>query len=136
MGKQINFEYNKKEYTADLGIALCFCKNVSKIGCFHNHELLQRGGTHLDAIKDRIMKHFDWMIGDDIGKEYGFDDILKHLVLLVETKCVDTMSSWENATQETLNNVMITDMAFDVIDGEFGHYLKENRDSILSIIKE
>lgn len=41
----------------------------------------------------------------------------------------------ENATQKAITNKMITDMASDLIDGDFGCYLKQNYDAILDILK-
>lgn len=41
----------------------------------------------------------------------------------------------ENATQKAITNRIITDMASDLIDDDFGYYLKENHDAILDILK-
>lgn len=143
--------YNHREYCAKVKLVFGFAKDASHIRCLHNYRELEYGGHHLDAVKEQLLRYINWEFAWDLkaeaspndedsdGLESGFtlsfDDIKENILLILETNCTQYASMYVNATQKAIKNRMIADMAHDLIDKEFGYYLKQNQEAIRCILK-
>lgn len=119
--------YDRAEYRAEAKIALYFCRDAASVTCLHNHSALT-GGTHLQAVTEKLQQYMSWSFGD------AAEELLQHLVLVLETKCDAHMTRWANGAQTALNNRMLTDMAEDLIGEDFRQYLKEHRGAIEALL--
>ena len=144
--------YNYREYEAKVKIVLGFVKDSSNTICLHNYRKLEYGGYHLDAVKEQMLHYinweFIWDFRDDSSSndednyysrrrfELSFDDIKDNIVLIIETNCTQYASNYVNATKKAIKNRMITDMAHDLISGDFQYYLKQNHEAIFDILKD
>lgn len=118
--------YDRREYTAVVKVAVCFCKEERLVRCFHNRRALTNGGLHLDSVNVILTQYARWMLGDV--------DLAKHLVLLVETRCDGFATRWVDATRTALANPMIADMTADTLDEDFRYYLKSNKEQISAML--
>lgn len=141
--------YNFKDYDAKIKVVIGFAENASKLICLHNSRELEYGGEHLDALKKRLMHYinweFIWDFKDDASPEdennyhsrrrfeLSFDDIKDVIVLILETDCPPKATRFINESRKSIENHMITDMAYDLLSREFGEYLKQNHEAIFSI---
>lgn len=133
--------YNKSEYEAKVRIHVAFTDNCGETLCFHNYRKLEKGGCHLDAIKERLMNFINWEFTQDLGDDtYGksdlsFSDICENVVLIIESSCPEYATNYINAKRNSINNRMITDMSHDLLNQDFEYYLRQNHNGILSAIK-
>lgn len=144
--------YNKREYSAKVGIVFGFVKNSPKIECFHNYRILEYGGRHLRAVEKCITNSLNNDFLDELidkgitnphekiearsEKAFCFDDLSNHIILLIESNCSRYATAWGNGTRKFITNTMLTDIACDLIDNKFNNYLKENHKSILEILNQ
>lgn len=144
--------YNRQEYDAHVKVLLSFVEESPKIECFHNYRVLQHGGHHLKAIKERIGKYINWDFLCDFYDdfqinaqercnireklEFSFDELSQNIVLIIISYCTKGASSYENAAKKAITNKMITDMAHDLIGEDFKYYLKRNHKEVLNILKK
>lgn len=139
--------YNCREYDAISTVALAFVASEGKVECYHNHRNLKYGGTHLRELQSKIKKYLAWTLPskfqelnvdvDLFDEETFYEDMLKYFVVVVETACSGRCTSnWENGTQESITNKMITDMTTDLINDDFDFYLRVNASKILKCLKE
>ncbi len=144
--------YNYREYDAKVKVVFGFVKDSPNTICLHNYRKLEYGGYHLDTIKEQLLHHINWEFiwdfrddssPDDENNYYSrrrfelsFDDIKENIVLIIETNCTKYASNYVNATKKAIKNRMITDMAHDLISGDFQYYLKQNHEAIFEILKD
>ena len=144
--------YNYRDYDAKVNAAITFVKDYSHVFCLHNYRHLERGGEHFEALKKKVInainREFIWDFRDDKSSEdennyysrrrfeLSFDDISKNIVLILASNCSNYASDYHNATQKSIKNRMITDMAADLISKDFENYLHENHDEIFPILEK
>lgn len=132
--------YNKSEYEAKVKILVAFTDNCGETLCFHNYKKLEKGGCHLDAIKERLMNFINWEFAQEIeddtrGKsDLSFSDICNNVVLIIESSCPEYATNYINAKRNSINNRMITDMSHDLLNPDFELFLRQNHNGILSVI--
>lgn len=134
--------YNYREYDAKVRIVFAFVENRADIICLHNYRKLY-GGSHLDAVKKRLMCRINREFIRDLGTDCGsreisgllFEDIKDNIILILETNCAENASDYVNATKKAISNRMIAEMAHDLISEKFDDYLRQNHETIFNILK-
>ena len=116
--------YNKPQYTANLQMGLCFVKSGGNLLCCHNGKEMFCGGTHIQAILEQICQYLEW----DFHISMTQEQLRQHLMLVVLSNTPESATCWENGTRKSIASTLIRDMAEDMIDGDFRHYLKQNRE--------
>lgn len=139
--------YDSQEYHARVKVVIGFAKAAAKQICLHNFRELKYGGDHLDALKMRLMRYIGLEFKRDLGTAdennghsrsgfaLSFDDIKADVVLILETYCPPNASRFINESRKSIENRMITDMANDLLSGEFREYLKEHHEALYSLLK-
>lgn len=117
--------YDRAEYMACVDIAIGYTPEAGSVRCFHNFRELTCGGTHLDELKKQICRAFHdcyrYHRADNTAND--FDEIIKHLTIVLATWCSPRCTLWENATRQSIQNKLVTDMTHDAVAAEFCNYL-------------
>lgn len=129
--------YNKQEYDAKVKVIF----GVSSVGgftkCIHNYKTLEFGGRHLEAILDKVKDILGWRIASRTeNADLDTESIIKKCFILLETNCSPKATNWENATKKAITNRMIADMCSDLFNDDFSYFIEQNKDDILSVLKE
>ena len=124
--------YNRPRYTTKLRMGLCFTKSEGNVLCCHNGQELPCGGTHIQGMLEKICQYLEWDFEITVTKK----QLCRHLMLVVLTETPEAATCWENGTRKSIANTLIRDMAEDMLDDDFRHYLKENRDHLISCFSE
>ena len=143
--------YNREEYDAEISVALQFTNADSLSKYYHNFQEIEYGGKHVWAIIKRIHEtlfHFigDRYVPDSITEPYDRNtwcekhqitrnELLQHLIIVVETKCSPGFTRWETGSRQSIVNTMITDMAFDSVGKSFEDYIYRNEDFVIGIVE-
>ena len=123
--------YNDTEYAATTRLTLAFTSGEGRVECYHNFHPLQYGGKHLDGAKDKILTYLQWHLCEKMSAE----EMLSRLILIIDTHCPDRATRWENGAAKSIKNQMIADMVSDLINDDFGYYIKQNRSVLMQIFK-
>ena len=123
--------YNCDEYDAEIKALIAIVPHGGFTLCLHNHRRLPNGGTHLDALRDQIQKHVDWVYGARVA-----GGLPKRLVLIVESTCAPHATRYADAGHTAITNRMITDMAADLIDRDFTTFLKQNEAAVTAVLRK
>ncbi len=123
--------YNRPRYTATVKVGLCFSENEGFVKCYHNFRELTYGGTHRDAMLRKLVRYLGWALSCEISEE----DLLKHLQLVLVTDC-DAYTAWVNGARKGIENVMIRDMAQDIIGDDFQYYIKQNKAALIKLFAQ
>ena len=119
--------YNKPEYKAHVKIAVGFDEKAPRCECFHNYRELN-GGTHLEAVKSQIRDYLDWFLlsksTSPEASEKMINNLMDSLVIMIESNCSQNFTVWTSGACNAIANTMITDIASDLIDGDFISFLK------------
>ena len=119
--------YNKPEYKARVKAAIYFDENAPRCECFHNYRELN-GGTHLEAVKSQIRDYLDWFLLSEStspeASEKMINNLMDSLVVMIESNCSQNSTVWTSGARNAIANIMITDMASDLIDEDFLSFLK------------
>ncbi len=121
--------YDRPNYTAKLEVGLSFHKHFSSTLCYHNQRELTYGGTHLDALTDYIYNELKWLLPQDTTKEKMMDHL--HLVVLSS----GDITCWQNGSRRSIENVLIRDMAQDILKDAFPAYVHKNRQQLRELFK-
>lgn len=120
--------YNKPEYKARVKIAVGFDEKAPRCECFHNYRELN-GGTHLEAVRSKIRDYLDWfLLGESASPEASkkmINNLMDSLVVIVESNCSQNSTVWTTGACNAIANTMIADIAGDLIDDDFIHFLKK-----------
>ena len=120
--------YNKPEYKAHIKAAIYFDENAPRCECFHNYRELN-GGTHLEAVKSKITNYVNWFLNRNGTKfeaaEKITNNLMENLVVVIESNCSQNSTVWTNGACDAIANTMIADIAGDLIDGDFIHFLEK-----------
>ena len=123
--------YNRPEYEAAVEVVLGYAPDAGSLKCYHNFRELTYGGTHCDALKERVCRAFNDCFED---AELTFEELEKHLVIVLSTGCSRCRSSWENGTRLAIRNRMITDLTQDVAGHELYVYVRQHRALIQPLV--
>ena len=133
--------YDRRPYRAEVKAAVCFVPRGGEQFCYHNLRHLKYGGTHLQAFKERLCEQLNAQFATYIRERTGDPegDILEqelddHLYLVLETWCSRYSTQWENGNQRSIRNVMIKDMAHDLLRVEFSNYIYGHRIQLQALI--
>lgn len=142
--------YNCAEYEACVEVVLAPTPGRGNTLCMHNFRELTYGGAHYQQMQKRLCSAFnEYFLSYIIGEEPKsaveranardknrliFDELSKHLTVVLATWCAPYCSAWVNATRLAINNRMITDMTYDCLDTEFRNYVYENREILRPIV--
>lgn len=125
--------YNRPEYNARVRVLVGFGEN-SEVECFHNRKKLLCGGAHLNAVKEKLIRNVnDWFSYENQQIDTVFKDVCEKLILIIVSD--STFTEWETGRKDSIKNKMIADMATDLINDDFVHYLKQNKEKIQRYIK-
>ncbi len=114
--------YNRREYDAFVKVAIAFVKENATHHCFHNFKSLKYGGLHYKTMVQYLLKYIQWQVDADIDETV----VSNRVIVLLDTKCSEHATCWENGTRQSISNKMIADMASDVIGDDFRYFLKHN----------
>ena len=123
--------YNKRPSTARVKLIVGFGENAPEPTCFHNYRTLAKGGQHLTAVKKQIHKH----LNHRFDASYTLAEVADRLFIAVETACTANASVYADARRQALTNRMVADMAEDLVNEDFGYYLKQNHDAVAALLK-
>ena len=128
--------YNLAEYKACVDVAVGFTPDAGSITCFHNFRELRNGGLHLDELQKQISRAFNSCFHCDTADNgpFSFDEIAKHLTIVLATWCAPHASVWESGTKQSIRNRMIAEMVHDAAGAEFDNYLHRNKEKYRSLI--
>ena len=121
--------YNRPLYQAKIRVALCFAQQ-GFVTCIHGKKELPWGGTHLDAILEKLHKYINWDLPGRISKK----KLAEHLQLVIHTE--SDVTCWVTAGKMAIENKLLRDMAEDTIDEQFRTFLKENKEAIQKALKD
>ena len=128
--------YNRAEYEACVQLAMAVVPENGNLLCLHNYRNLTKGGTHCDALKERICHAFlsAFRVEFEGKEEPTFEELQKHLQVVLVSWCSPRCSDWENGTRQSICNRMITDMTYDISNRDLENHVYSNRESYRSII--
>ena len=109
--------YNRPEYTARVTLAVGLCRESEHL-CIHNFRELSRYGTHYTALLKRLKREFPEHIKPE------------DLSVVLVTRCGIGVTAWENATYQSIRNVMIRDMTEDAAGKPLSDFLYQHKDQI------
>jgi len=142
--------YNSAEYEACLEVAISPALNHGSTLCFHNFRELTYGGTHYRQMQKRVCEVFnDYFLSYIVENEpkdasrrfklrekkaIRFDELSKHLTIVLASWCTPWCSRWENGSRLSIANKTIEDMTYDAISVEFRNYVYTNKETLCSIV--
>lgn len=122
--------YNRPKYAAAVKIGLCFSKEPGFVECYHNHRALPHGGSHLDQLLIEVRRCLEKTMNRKIRKQ----DLLAHLRLVAVSDAEITY--WVNGTRNSIQNVLIRDMAQDAIRDRFHSFAERNKEVLAELFCE
>ena len=130
--------YNWCEYEACVDVAIGYTPDAGSIKCFHNFRMLTYGGSHLEELKKQICRGFNVCYSTPQIELRDFDEIEKHLTIILATWCSPRATVWGNGMRLSIQNRMIEDMTYDAVGSAFCDYLyqqKEHYRNLLDVIR-
>lgn len=121
--------YDRPEYPAKVTVTVGIADSTEFIKCYHNFREIQFGGSHFEAVKEKLVRHLSNLLETDSD----WDCIKKHVVLTVESYCPENRSKYKNATKKAIDNRLICEIADDVLSSDFMQFLKNNKDYIKKV---
>lgn len=125
--------YNRKDYSANLKVYVAPCKWWGFTLHIHNHE---RVDSPLSAPEKSLIKYFNWQIGSEANKKTDDKTVKENFCLILESKCENTATLWETARKQKIANTMLINMSEDILNDDFGYWLKKNKETILKTFSE
>lgn len=128
--------YNRAEYEACVEVAIGDTSFTGNTRCIHNFRELTYGGTHYEQLQKQVCRAFNDCFQSCIASDDSltFDELSKHLTVILATWCSPYCSVWENGIRLSIKNKLITDMTYDAVGRAFCDYVYAHRETLQRIV--
>ena len=134
--------YNSAQYEACLEVTIGPVLGHGNALCFHNFRALTCGGTHYRQMQKKVCKAFNDCFllyipesgSNGLKVEMSFEELSKHLSIVLASWCAPRYSCWENGTRLSIANKTIEDMTCDALAEEFCNYVYDNKELLKPIV--
>lgn len=117
--------YNRGEYEAVVEIALTPAPGRGSTLCLHNFRQLPYGGSHLQALEERLCHAFNLCF--HLEKELTIPELSRHLSIVLVSHCTPHCTLWENGTRLSIQNRVIADMTHDAAAQALEDFVYQNK---------
>ena len=119
-----------EEYKVKMSFAFCFCNENHRLEYYHNSSFLEHGGAPDKAVRNAFVYAIDQYLKQNgkynkNEKKIQFDDVADSLLLV--SKSLSTMTSYENQTKKAITNKFIQESMTEFLREQLGIYFIENK---------
>lgn len=116
--------YDRPEYEACVEVTVGYTPGRGEALCLHNFQEIM-GGKHWEQLKNDVCCTFNQYFHRDAANEpLTFDELSRHLTVVLSTWCPPRHSLWANGTRTCIENQLIADMTHDALKNGFDDFVQ------------
>lgn len=127
--------YDRAQYEACVELVIGYTPSQAEALCLHNFRELSCGGTHYTQVQNQICRALQDCFHSDFSDDpWAFQELSRHLTIILATWCSPYCSAWENGSRLSITNRMITDMAYDAAGKDLRDYVYAHKAQLRPMI--